>query len=99
MSNRESDSAESSAGVGQIEPGQTWAMNEARADPEDVPEPHDVDLWAPQPQFHAVVDAVMDDLVELTVSTGNDHPRTPDFGTAIDVAEETLNEDPRWRPA
>lgn len=79
-----------------IHAGQTWTMDESRADPEDVPAPHDVDLWAAQPSFHAVVDDILDGLVELTVTTGNDHPRTPDFGTTVDVAADRLRDDPRW---
>ncbi len=82
--------------AGVVTPGQSWTCDESRADPEDVPEPHDVPLWAPHPRFSAVVDRVEDDLVELTVTTGNSHPRTPDFGADVVSTVETLTSDPRW---
>ena len=76
--------------------GQTWRYDESRADPDDVPAPHDVPLWAPHPRFNAVVDRVEDDYVELTVTTGNSHPRTPDFGAEMVSTVETLTRDDRW---
>jgi hypothetical protein len=76
--------------------GQTWRCDESRADPDDVPAPHDVPLWAPHPRFNAVVDRVEDDYVELTVTTGNSHPRTPDFGAEMVSTVETLTRDDRW---
>lgn len=81
-----------------IEPGQTWRCNEDRADPADVPEPHDVPLWEPYPRFTASVVCVYDEIgmVELSVAYGNSHPRTPDYGATVDVSLETLREDPRW---
>ena len=84
------------ARAGVVEAGQTWRCDESRADPDDVPAPHNVPLWEPQPRFDAVVDRVEDDYVELTVTTGNSHPRTPDFGAEMVSAVETLTSDPRW---
>ena len=84
------------ARAGVVEAGQTWRCDESWADPDDVPEPHDVPLWAPQPRFDAVVDRVEEDYVELTVATGNSHPRTPDFGAEMVSTAETLTSDPRW---
>jgi len=55
-----------------------------------------VPLWEPHPRFDAVVDRVEEDYVELTVATGNSHPRTPDFGAEIVSTVETLTSDPRW---
>lgn len=86
------------ARAGAVEAGQTWRCDESQADPGDVPEPHDVPLWASQPRFSAVVDRVDEDYVELTVGTGNGHPRTPDFGAEIVSTVETLTSDPRWSP-
>lgn len=80
-----------------IQPGQSWECNEARADPDDVPAGHDVPLWEDYPRFTAVVDDVLDGLVELTVATGNSHPRTPTLGTTIDVHVDELEDDDRWR--
>ena len=82
--------------AGVVEAGQTWRCDESRADPDDVPAPHDVPLWEPQPRFTAVVDRVEEDYVELTVATGNSHPRTPDFGAEMVSTVETLTSDPRW---
>ncbi|PHQ44646.1 SNF2/RAD54 family helicase [Halorubrum sp. C3] len=82
--------------AGVVEAAQTWRCDESRADPEDVPEPHDVPLWEPQPRFTAVVDRVEEDYVELTVATGNSHPRTPAFGAEIVSTVATLTSDPRW---
>ncbi|EMA69154.1 SNF2/RAD54 family helicase [Halorubrum aidingense JCM 13560] len=79
-----------------VEAGQTWRCDEARAAPDDVPAPHDVPLWAPHPRFSAIVDRVQDDYVELTVTTGNSHPRTPAFGAEMVSTVETLTNDPRW---
>jgi len=81
---------------GVVESGQAWRCDESRADPEDVPEPHPVPPWEPQPRFDAVVDRVADDYVELTVATGNSHPRTPAFGAEMVSTVETLTSDPRW---
>ena len=79
--------------AGAVEAGQTWRCDESRADPDDVPAPHDVPLWAPHPRFTVVVDRVEDDYVELTVTTGNSHPRTPDF-----VADEdAIDRGAEWR--
>lgn len=97
MSNRESERAEHGARTSHVRKGQTWSMNESRANPDDVPEPHDVELWADQPSFKAVVDGVVDGVAELTVATGNDHPRTPDFGEKVDIATDSMINDPRWR--
>lgn len=77
--------------------GQTWGCNEGRADGDAVPDPHDVPLWAEYPVFRAVVDEVHDGVAELTVSISNSHPRSPELGTTIDVAVESLREDQRWR--
>jgi len=82
--------------AGAVEAGQTWRCDESRADPEDVPEPHDVPLWASHPRFDVVVDLVADDYVELTVTDGNSHPRTPDFGAEMVSTVATLTSDPRW---
>jgi len=79
-----------------VEAGQTWRCDESRADPGDVPAPHDSPLWAAHPRFDVVVDRVADDYVELTVTDGNSHPRTPDFGADIVSTVETLTSDPRW---
>ena len=76
--------------------GQTWRCDESRADPDDVPAPHDVPLWAPHPRFTAIVDRVEDDYVELTVTTGNSHPRTPEFGAEMVSTVETLTSGNRW---
>ncbi|OYR69748.1 SNF2/RAD54 family helicase [Halorubrum sp. E3] len=84
------------ARAGAVEAGQTWQCDESRADLDDVPEPHDVPLWEPQPRFTAVVDRVADDYVELIVTRGNSHPRTPDTGAEIVSTVETLTSDPRW---
>jgi len=81
---------------GVVKPGQTWRCDESRADSDDVPAPHDVPLWEPQPRFDAVVDAVQDGYIELTVADGNSHPRTPDFGAEMVSTAETLTSDPRW---
>ena len=83
--------------AGVVERGQTWRCDEAEADPDDVPEPHDVPLWGPHPRFTAVVDRVEDDYVELTAATGNSHPRTPEFGADVVSTVETLTSDARWR--
>ena len=82
--------------AGVVEPGQTWRCDESRADPDDVPEPHDVPLWEPHPRFTVVVDRVEDDYVELTAATGNGHPRTPRFGAELVSTVETLTSDARW---
>ena len=37
-----------------------------------------------------------DDCVELTVTTGNSHPRTPDFGAEMVSTVETLTSGNRW---
>ena len=84
------------ARAGVVEAGQTWRCDESRADPDDVPAPHDVPLWEPQPRFDAVVDRVEEDYVELTVATGNSHPQTPAFGAEMVSTVETLTSDPRW---
>lgn len=84
------------ARAGVVEAGQTWRCDESRADLDDVPEPHEVSLWEPQPRFDAVVDQVEEDYVELTVTTGNSHPRTPAFGAEMVSTVETLTSDPRW---
>jgi len=84
------------ARAGAVEAGQTWRCDESRADPDDVPAPHDVPLWAAYPRFDAVVDRVEDDYVELTVADGNSHPRTPDFGAEMVSTVETLTSDARW---
>jgi len=77
--------------------GQTWTCDEARADPEDVPGPHDtVALWPDYPRFSAVVDDVLDDVAQLTVATSNSHPRAPDHGAIVDVHVDTLVEGARW---
>ena len=76
--------------------GQTWRCDESRADPDDVPAPHDVPLWPAHVRFTAVVDRVEDDYVELTVTTGNSHPRTPDFGAEMVSTVETLTSGNRW---
>lgn len=81
---------------GAVERGQTWRCNEARANAEDVPESHDVPLWEPHPRFDVVVDSVQEDYVELTVTTGNSHPRTPTHGAELVSTVETLTSDPRW---
>jgi hypothetical protein len=82
--------------AGVVEPGQMWRCNEARADPNDVPAPHDVPLWEPHPRFTAVVDTIEVDYVELTVTTGNSHPRTPTHGAEVVSTVETLTRDDRW---
>lgn len=84
------------ARAGAVEAGQVWRCNEANADPDDVPEPHDVPLWESYPRFDVVVDRVEGDYVELTVTDGNSHPRTPDFGAEMVSTVETLTSDPRW---
>ena len=76
--------------------GQTWGCNEARADLDDVPEPHGVLLWEPHPRFRAVVDHVDGQYVELTVVGGNDHPRTPEFGASVATSTDSLRGKPRW---
>lgn len=81
---------------GAVEAGQVWRCNEAQANPADVPEPHDVPLWEPHPRFDVVVDSVQADYVELTVTTGNSHPRTPTHGSELVSTVETLTSDPRW---
>jgi len=82
-----------------VERGQRWKCNEARADADDVPEGHDVLLWEPHPRFTAVVDDVLDGVAELTVATGNSHPRTPEFGEKVDIHVDRLVGDDRWRRA
>ncbi|GAB7010438.1 SNF2/RAD54 family helicase [Halorubrum trueperi] len=82
--------------AGVVEAGQTWRCDESRADPEDVPAPHDVPLWEPHPRFDVIIDEVQDDYVEATAMTGNSHPRTPDFGADVVSTVETLTSDPRW---
>jgi len=82
--------------AGAVEAGQTWRCDESRADPDDVPAPHDVPLWAPHPRFTAVVDRVEEDYVELTVTRGNSHPRTPEFGAEMVSTVETLTSGNRW---
>lgn len=82
--------------AGAVHPGQTWRCDEARADPEDIPEPHDVPLWEPHPRFDVVIDEVQDDYVEATAMTGNSHPRTPGFGADVVTTVETLTSDARW---
>jgi|AntDeeMinimDraft_5_1070356.scaffolds.fasta_scaffold07447_7 hypothetical protein len=79
-----------------VERGQTWACNEADAEDGTVPEPHDVPLWEPQPRFRAVVDHVDGSYVELTATSGNDHPRTPAFGASIATTTTALRDKPRW---
>ena len=86
-----------SEGVTDVSPGQTWECNEALTDPDAVPPPHDVPLWEAHPRFRAVVDRVVDDVAELTVTTGNSHPRTPAFGAKVDWHVDRLRDDPRWR--
>ena len=76
--------------------GQAWRCDESRADPDDVPAPHDVPLWAPHPRFTVVVDRVEDDYVELTVTRGNSHPRVPTIGGEVVSTVETLTRDDRW---
>ena len=76
--------------------GQAWRCDESRADPDDVPAPHDVPLWPAHVRFTAVVDRVEEDYVELTVTTGNSHPRTPDFGAEMVSTVETLTSGNRW---
>lgn len=82
----------------EISRGDTWECNEARADPDDVPEPHDVELWEPHPRFRALVDRVQGDYVEMTVVSSNSHPRSPEFGDHIAASAEKLQSQPRWRP-
>jgi len=43
-----------------------------------------------------VVDCVEADYVELTVTRGNSHPRTPDFGAEIVSTVEMLASGNRW---
>jgi|GEM_PF-2082180 hypothetical protein len=43
-----------------------------------------------------VVDCVEADYVELTVTRGNSHPRTPDFGAEIVSTVEMLTSGNRW---
>lgn len=84
------------ARAGAVETGQVWRCDESQVDPADVPEPHDIPLWEPHPRFDVVVDRVEEDYVELTVATGNSHPRTPDIGAEMVSTTETLTSDPRW---
>ena len=80
-----------------VERGQIWQCNEACADPDDVPDPHDVALWESHPRFRAVVDRVDGSYVELTVSQSNDHPRSPEFGAEIATSTTQLTGQDRWR--
>ncbi|QCW05255.1 SNF2/RAD54 family helicase [Natrinema pallidum] len=82
-----------------IEPGQTWRCNEARADPDAVPDPHTDALWADHPRFRATVDDVRDGVVTLVVGYGNDHPRAPDYGATIVRSAAKLRERDRWQEA
>jgi len=81
--------------MSEVRRGQTWACDETNAEG-DVPEPHDVALWEDRPRFRAVVDDIVGGLVQLTVTTGNTHPRTPEAGEKVDVPAERLNDRPRW---
>jgi len=74
--------------------GQTWRCDESRADPDDVPRP--TYRCGRRVRFTAVVDRVEEDYVELTVTTGNSHPRTPDFGAEMVSTVETLTSGNRW---
>jgi len=80
----------------EVTPGQSWRCDEGRADAGDVPDGHDVPLWEAHPRFTAVVDDILDGVAELTVSGGNSHPRTPDFGATLDIHVDTLTGDRRW---
>ena len=82
--------------AGAVEAGQTWRCDESRADPDDVPAPHDVPLWPAHVRFTAVVDRVEEDYVELTVTRGNSHPRVPTIGGEVVSTVETLTRDDRW---
>ena len=75
-------------------PGDTWRCTEDDAPKTDA---HDVELWPSFPRFTAVVDRVEGDYVELTVATGNDHPRTPAFGASLAKSLDTLKESDRWK--
>jgi len=81
---------------GAVTAGQTWRCDESRANPDDVPEPHDVSLWPAYPRFTSVVDDVGEDYVELTVTRSNSHPRAPDIGAEVVSTVETLTSDARW---
>jgi len=82
----------------EIQRGQTWECNEARAEPDSVPEPHDtVDLWPDYPRFAGVVDRVVEDVVEMTVGTSNSHPRAPELGQTVYRHVDKVRERDRWR--
>lgn len=80
----------------EIQRGQKWQCDESRADSDTVPDPHEESLWEPHPRFVAVVDEVRDGVVTLTATYGNSHPRTPDFGSTLDLAVERLLDGDRW---
>jgi len=54
------------------------------------------DLRLDHALFFAVVEAVLDGVVELTVTRGNRNARTPVFGKTLDIHQDKLRDLERW---
>jgi len=80
-----------------IRRGQTWECNEHRADASELPPIYDSTTHShDRPRFFAVVEAVLDGVVELTVTRGNRNARTPVFGKTLDIHQDKLRDLERW---
>jgi len=78
----------------EIERGTTLLCDESRG--KNVPDGHDKAIWSDHPRFKALVDRVQGDYIEATVSSSNDHPRTPEFGSELAVSKKSVAEKDVW---
>jgi len=77
----------------ELSPGTSLKCNESREGGAGSPTP----LWGAHPRFTAVVDRVQGDYIEATVTRGNGHPRTPDFGAKLSLSKQQIQQGEKWR--
>lgn len=80
-----------------IRPGVTWECDESRADDPNHEWP-DNPIGSQYVRFTAVIDAVDDDYVELTVTRSNPHTGSPDPGAELAKSADRMCFEAKWQP-
>jgi len=56
----------------------------------------ETELWSDTVRFTALVDSVQGDYIEATVTRGNRHRQTPEFGSSLALSRGNLIESDEW---